>query len=89
MNELIAVQAAAELIRKVFPWVWPARSRRGTNGPQATGSSAPFPPSWSRPGGVVAILPAGSLSHTRFAAEGANCEGAFLKPTLGWIAGCI
>jgi hypothetical protein len=40
-------------------------------------------------GGVVAILPAGSLSHTRFAAEAANCEGAFLKPTLGWIAGCI
>jgi hypothetical protein len=35
----------------------------------------------------IAVIPAGSLSHTRFAAEAANYEGAFLKPTVGWIAG--
>jgi hypothetical protein len=35
----------------------------------------------------VAIIPAGSLSHTRFAAEAANYEDAFLKPTVGWISG--
>lgn len=33
------------------------------------------------------ILPAGSPSHRRFAADAANYEGAFLKPTVGWIAG--
>jgi hypothetical protein len=33
------------------------------------------------------IIPAGSAAHRVFAAEAANYEGAFLKPTVGWIAG--
>ncbi|WP_088280403.1 DUF6976 family protein [Ideonella sp. A 288] len=33
------------------------------------------------------IIPAGSSAHQRFAAEAASYEGAFLKPTVGWIAG--
>jgi len=33
------------------------------------------------------IIPAGSTAHQRFAAEAASYEGAFLKPTVGWIAG--
>ena len=35
----------------------------------------------------IAIIPAGSAAHQRFAAEAANYEGAFLKPTVGWISG--
>jgi len=35
----------------------------------------------------VAIIPAGSRCHTRFAAESANFKDAFLKPTVGWISG--
>lgn len=35
----------------------------------------------------VAIIPAGSLCHTRFAHDAANFEDAFLKPTVGWISG--
>ena len=38
-------------------------------------------------GFAITIIPAGSLSHTRFAADAANYEGAFLKPTVGWVAG--
>ena len=38
-------------------------------------------------GFAVAIIPAGGQAHARFAAEAANYEGAFLKPTVGWIAG--
>jgi hypothetical protein len=38
-------------------------------------------------GFTIAIIPAGGQSHARFAAEAANYEGAFLKPTVGWIAG--
>jgi len=38
-------------------------------------------------GFAVAIIPAGSQCHQRFAADAANYEGAFLKPTVGWIAG--
>ena len=38
-------------------------------------------------GFAITIIPAGGQSHTRFAAEAANYEGAFLKPTVGWIAG--
>lgn len=33
------------------------------------------------------IIAAGSSAHQRFAAEAAGYEGAFLKPTVGWIAG--
>jgi hypothetical protein len=33
------------------------------------------------------IIPAGSAAHRRFAADAAGYEGAFLKPTVGWIAG--
>jgi hypothetical protein len=35
----------------------------------------------------VAIIPAMAPAHRRFAAEAASYEGAFLKPTIGWIAG--
>ncbi|MBN8489555.1 MAG: hypothetical protein J0M20_17730 [Burkholderiales bacterium] len=35
----------------------------------------------------LTIIPAGSQSHQRFAADAANYEGAFLKPTVGWISG--
>lgn len=38
-------------------------------------------------GFAIAVIPAGSSSHTRFAADAANYEGAFLRPTVGWIAG--
>ena len=34
-----------------------------------------------------AIIPAGCDAHRRFAADAANYEGAFLRPTFGWIAG--
>lgn len=35
----------------------------------------------------IAIIPAGSTSHQKFASEAANFEDAFLKPTVGWISG--
>ena len=35
----------------------------------------------------LTIIPAGSTSHKKFAAEAANYEDAFLKPTVGWISG--
>jgi hypothetical protein len=38
-------------------------------------------------GFTVAIIPAGSQCHTRFAADAANYKDAFLKPTVGWISG--
>jgi hypothetical protein len=38
-------------------------------------------------GFAVTIIPAGSSSHQKFAADAANFEDAFLKPTVGWIAG--
>lgn len=38
-------------------------------------------------GFAVTIIPAGSASHQKFAADAANFEGAFLKPTVGWISG--
>lgn len=38
-------------------------------------------------GFAITIIPAGSQCHQRFAADAANYEGAFLKPTVGWIAG--
>jgi hypothetical protein len=38
-------------------------------------------------GFAITIIPAGGMSHARFAADAANYEGAFLKPTVGWIAG--
>lgn len=34
-----------------------------------------------------AIAPAGSASHQRFAAEAANFQDAFVKPTVGWVSG--
>lgn len=36
---------------------------------------------------ALAILPAGSATHQRFAAEAASYPDAFVKPTVGWIAG--
>jgi len=33
------------------------------------------------------ILPCGGEAHRRFAADAANFKDAFLKPTVGWIAG--
>jgi len=38
-------------------------------------------------GFALTIVPAGSATLQRFAAEAANYDGAFLKPTVGWIAG--
>jgi len=38
-------------------------------------------------GFAVTVIPAGSLAHQRFAAEAGSYEQAFLKPTVGWIAG--
>jgi len=38
-------------------------------------------------GFAITIIPAGGECHRRFAADAANFEGAFLKPTVGWIAG--
>lgn len=35
----------------------------------------------------LAIIPAGSASHERFAQEAADYPQAFLRPTVGWIAG--
>jgi hypothetical protein len=35
----------------------------------------------------LAIIPAMSEAHRRFASEAASYEGAFLKPTVGWISG--
>lgn len=35
----------------------------------------------------LTIIPAGSPSHQKFAADAANYDGAFLKPTVGWISG--
>ena len=35
----------------------------------------------------LAIIPATSEAHKRFAADAASYEGAFLKPTVGWISG--
>lgn len=35
----------------------------------------------------LAIIPAGSEAHKRFAADAASYEDAFLKPTVGWISG--
>ncbi len=38
-------------------------------------------------GFALIIIPAGSTSHQRFAAEAASYPNAFLRPTVGWIAG--
>lgn len=38
-------------------------------------------------GFALTIIPAGGQCHQRFAADAANFEGAFLKPTVGWISG--
>jgi hypothetical protein len=35
----------------------------------------------------VAIVPAGSAAHRKFAEEAVNDADAFLKPTVGWVAG--
>lgn len=35
----------------------------------------------------LTIIPAGGQAHQRFAAEAANFPDAFIKPTVGWIAG--
>lgn len=38
-------------------------------------------------GFAITIMPAGGDCHRRFAGDAASYEGAFLKPTVGWIAG--
>lgn len=38
-------------------------------------------------GFALAILPYGSVTHERFATEAASYPMAFLRPTVGWIAG--
>lgn len=128
MNELISVQAAAELIRKGTPlslagpesaldqlpagnWIGgtipyfmvasggvvvqegqvfatdlsPAGEVSiASYGPESLGDISRNGP---ENGFAVTILPAGSSAHQKFAADAANFEDAFLKPTVGWIAG--
>jgi len=36
---------------------------------------------------ALTIIPAGSASHQKFAADAANFKDAFLKPAVGWISG--
>ncbi|OYV01117.1 MAG: hypothetical protein CFE45_06230 [Burkholderiales bacterium PBB5] len=38
-------------------------------------------------GFALTIIPAGGQAHARFAADAANYPDAFIKPTVGWIAG--
>jgi hypothetical protein len=38
-------------------------------------------------GFALTIIPAGSQSHQSFAADAANFEGAFIRPTIGWVSG--
>ncbi len=38
-------------------------------------------------GFALTIIPSGSTAHQVFAANAASFEGAFLKPTVGWISG--
>lgn len=38
-------------------------------------------------GFTAAIVPAGCAAHKKFAAEAVNDADAFLKPTVGWVAG--
>jgi hypothetical protein len=38
-------------------------------------------------GFAIAVIPAGGQCHQRFAAEAASYEDAFIRPTVGWIAG--
>jgi len=38
-------------------------------------------------GFAITVIPAGGQCHRRFAAEAAGYDGAFVKPTFGWIAG--
>ena len=40
-------------------------------------------------GFTIAIVPAGSAAHKTFAAEAVNDADAFLKPTVGWVAGVV
>jgi hypothetical protein len=128
MNELITVQAAAEMIRRGVPLSLagpesaldqlPAGNWIGgtipyfmvADGGTVVTQGKVFATDLSGLGevsvasyapqdlaGIVAgapdngfsltIIPAGSTSHQRFAADAANYEGAFLKPTVGWIAG--
>lgn len=128
MNQLISVQAAAELIRQGTPlslagpesaldqlpagnWIGgtipyfmvpsggvvvqdgqvfatdlsPAGEVSfASYGPEALGDISRNGPD---NGFAVTIIPAGSSSHQKFAADAANFEDAFLKPTVGWIAG--
>lgn len=128
MNQLISVQAAAELIRQGTPLSLagpesaldqlPAGNWIGgtipyfmvpsggvvvqegqvfatdlspvgevtiaSYGPEALGDISRNGPD---NGFAVTIIPAGSSSHQKFAAGAANFEDAFLKPTVGWIAG--
>jgi hypothetical protein len=128
MNELITVQAAAELIRKGVPLSLAGPESALDQLPAGNWIGGTIPYFMVASGGVVVtegrvfatdlssfgavhiasygpdelagiagnasdngfavtILPAGGLCHTRFAADAANYEGAFLKPTVGWIAG--
>lgn len=128
MNELITVQAAAELIRQGVPLSLAGPESALDQLPAGNWIAGTIPYFMVADGGIVVnegkvfatdlsnvgavnfacygpdelasiagqapdngfaitIIPAGGLSHSRFAAEAANYEGAFLKPTVGWIAG--
>jgi hypothetical protein len=128
MNELITVQAAAELIRQGVPLSLagpesaldqlPAGNWIGgtipyfmvAGGGVVVTEGKVFATDLSKVGAVrvasygadelagiaghaadngfaITIIPAGGQCHQRFAADAANYEGAFMKPTVGWIAG--
>lgn len=128
MNELISVQAAAEMIRRGVPLSLagpesaldqlPAGNWIGGTIPyfmvagggtvvtegkvfatELSGLGAVTVASYGPEelAGIVAnapdngfaltIIPAGGAVHQRFASDAASYDGAFLKPTVGWIAG--
>lgn len=128
MNELISIQAAADLIRQGLPLsiAGPEIALDQLPAGQWIGGTIPyfmaadggvvvtdgrvFVTDLSAIGGVriesygpdelariageapdngvaLTILPAGGQAHARFAAEAASYEGAFVRPTVGWIAG--
>ena len=128
MNDLISVQAAAELIRQGVPLSLAGPESALDQLPAGNWIGGTIPYAMPASGGVVmaddqvfatnlssvgqvqvacygpdelpgiaghapdngfsiAIIPAFSQCHQRFAADAANYDGAFLKPTVGWVSG--
>lgn len=127
MNELISIQAAAELIRGGATISLAGSEAALDQLPQGNWIAGTIPYFITESGGVVesdkvfvtdltdlgwltlasygvdglngivgncpdngfalTIIPAGSTAHQIFSANAASFEGAFLKPTVGWISG--